>query len=162
TRPGTTPPATPSPRPTGATTAPDGSGAPRPGKPAAPTSDAPTPTGSPSLAGRPAGEGHSRPGRPEPAAPTDTDASADPARDRTATESTAADRLPEEDAGVPEEEAEVRPTPARASRPAAAPQLTVGNGVTSSDQPVPLLTLGVGLTLMGLGLGFLGLRLRRR
>jgi hypothetical protein len=29
-------------------------------------------------------------------------------------------------------------------------------------QRIPVLTLGVGLALMGLGIGFLGLRMRRR
>ncbi|MFI5755991.1 hypothetical protein [Streptomyces sp. NPDC051569] len=33
---------------------------------------------------------------------------------------------------------------------------------TSVARRVPVLTLGAGITLIGLGLGFLGLRLRRR
>ncbi|MEU2654296.1 hypothetical protein ABZ615_03140, partial [Streptomyces sp. NPDC007325] len=117
----------------------------------------------------PAGEGRTRPGRPEPATPEEPEPTATPSRDRTATESAAADRLPEADPGLPEEdtgvpgtEAADRPEAAPASRPGTAPQLSLRTDGTTSDQPVPLLTLGVGLTLMGLGLGFLGLRLRRR
>lgn len=51
---------------------------------------------------------------------------------------------------------------APASRPAAAPHMASEAAPTLVDQRIPVLTLGVGLALMGLGIGFLGLRMRRR
>ncbi|MET9433442.1 hypothetical protein [Streptomyces sp. NPDC006551] len=35
-------------------------------------------------------------------------------------------------------------------------------GSTTVDRQVPVLTLGAGLALVGLGIGFLGIRMRRR
>ncbi|MCZ0980332.1 hypothetical protein O1L60_18680 [Streptomyces diastatochromogenes] len=43
-----------------------------------------------------------------------------------------------------------------------APGLSAEAAPTLADQRIPVLTLGVGLSLMGLGIGFLGLRMRRR
>ncbi|MGW5775853.1 hypothetical protein [Streptomyces sp. NPDC003863] len=54
------------------------------------------------------------------------------------------------------------PEAAPASLPAAAPDLSAEASSTLGDQRIPVLTLGVGLALMGLGIGFLGLRMRRR
>ncbi|MFD8966055.1 hypothetical protein ACFV0C_13825 [Streptomyces sp. NPDC059568] len=48
-------------------------------------------------------------------------------------------------------------------RPPAAARESATRTVTGpAARPVPVLTLGTGITLIGLGLGFLGLRLRRR
>ncbi|WP_169749558.1 hypothetical protein [Streptomyces exfoliatus] len=49
-----------------------------------------------------------------------------------------------------------------ASRPAAAPRMAAEATPPLVDQRIPVLTLGVGLSLMGLGIGFLGVRMRRR
>ncbi|MFD3941472.1 hypothetical protein [Streptomyces sp. NPDC058579] len=46
--------------------------------------------------------------------------------------------------------------------PAAAPRLGNQPVPTASDRQIPVATLGAGLALMGLGIGFLGLRMRRR
>ncbi|WMX46140.1 hypothetical protein RGF97_16625 [Streptomyces roseicoloratus] len=46
--------------------------------------------------------------------------------------------------------------------PAAAPRIGARAGAELSDRQVPVMTLGVGLALMGLGIGFLGVRMRRR
>ncbi|APE26339.1 hypothetical protein SVEN_3594 [Streptomyces venezuelae ATCC 10712] len=62
---------------------------------------------------------------------------------------------------VPEEEL-VPPELAPASRPAAAPRMAAEASSPLAHQRIPVLTLGVGLALMGLGIGFLGIRMRRR
>ncbi|MFF8380400.1 hypothetical protein ACF07V_30195 [Streptomyces sp. NPDC015661] len=54
------------------------------------------------------------------------------------------------------------PDAAPASLPAGGPGLAADAAPTLVDQRIPVLTLGVGLALMGLGIGFLGLRMRRR
>ncbi|MFF3839553.1 hypothetical protein [Streptomyces sp. NPDC001930] len=54
------------------------------------------------------------------------------------------------------------PEAAPASRPGAAPRMAAESAPPLVDQRIPVLTLGVGLALMGLGIGFLGLRMRRR
>ncbi|MFI8290441.1 hypothetical protein EAO71_01675 [Streptomyces sp. ms191] len=51
---------------------------------------------------------------------------------------------------------------APASVPDDARQITTGTGTTVADRQIPVLTLGAGLALMGLGIGFLGIRMRRR
>ncbi|MEU6983890.1 hypothetical protein ABZ946_10705 [Streptomyces sp. NPDC046324] len=62
---------------------------------------------------------------------------------------------------VPETEA-TPSEPAPATVPAAAPRLGSRTTATSADRQIPVLTLGAGLALMGLGIGFLGVRMRRR
>ncbi|KQX49658.1 hypothetical protein ASE09_22105 [Streptomyces sp. Root66D1] len=69
--------------------------------------------------------------------------------------------MEEEPEEVREEEPALPEVPP-ASRPAAAPRLASEASSPLADQRVPVLTLGVGLALMGLGIGFLGLRMRRR
>ncbi|GAA2474900.1 hypothetical protein [Streptomyces gobitricini] len=137
-----------------------------PGAVLGPTRDA---VASPSLAGRPAGEGRQRPGRPaspsvspsDDASPGAASGSAGPARTRTAT----APELPwgeePEAEAVPETESPAVADPPR-SPPAAAYEPAAQTADTLADRQVPVLTLGVGLAMMGLGLGFLGLRIRRR
>ncbi|MFI8824292.1 hypothetical protein [Streptomyces sp. NPDC053431] len=49
-----------------------------------------------------------------------------------------------------------------AAAPEAAPRIGAEATATLSDRRIPVLTLGVGLALMGLGIGFLGVRMRRR
>ncbi|MFF8610623.1 hypothetical protein ACF06X_32435 [Streptomyces sp. NPDC015346] len=48
------------------------------------------------------------------------------------------------------------------SPPAAAPGTTTRATGTLTDRQVPVLTFGVGLAMVGLGIGFLGVRMRRR
>ncbi|MEU6944081.1 hypothetical protein ABZ957_02380 [Streptomyces sp. NPDC046316] len=69
-----------------------------------------------------------------------------------------ADDFPE---AVPETEAAPSAS-APATVPAAAPRLGSRTAATSVDRQIPVLTLGAGLALMGLGIGFLGVRMRRR
>ncbi|WP_149182480.1 hypothetical protein [Streptomyces sp. TRM49041] len=128
----------------------------------------------PSLAGRPAGAGRPRPGRtqlppPAPSASRPPSASPPPsasaapsgsARTRTATppdhsdgEGTAREAVPEEDSP-----AAVRP---HRSPSAAAYEPGARTAETGADRRIPVLTLGVGLALVGLGIGFLGVRIRR-
>ncbi|GAA2792374.1 hypothetical protein VO63_20555 [Streptomyces showdoensis] len=60
-------------------------------------------------------------------------------------------------------ETEVPPASSSATAlPAAAPRIGAEAVSTLSDRRIPVLTLGVGLALMGLGIGFLGVRMRRR
>ncbi|MEX0169890.1 hypothetical protein [Streptomyces sp. LMG1-1-1.1] len=54
------------------------------------------------------------------------------------------------------------PETAPATLPAAGSRLATEASPTLGDQRIPVLTLGAGLALMGLGIGFLGLRMRRR
>ncbi|MGA5640890.1 hypothetical protein ACPCTN_19390 [Streptomyces cinereoruber] len=122
-------------------------------RPAEP-SGAPTPDIS--LAGRPAAEGRPRPGRTE-TAPTPSESRF---RTETATESEPWEHE-EEGGGVREEEA-ASPGAVPADLPAVAPRAESGPASDLVHQRVPVLTLGVGLALMGLGIGFLGLRMRRR
>ncbi|MFB9554348.1 hypothetical protein [Streptomyces roseoviridis] len=49
-----------------------------------------------------------------------------------------------------------------AELPAAASRGDTEAPVDLSDRRIPVLTLGVGLALVGLGIGFLGVRIRRR
>ncbi|MEV4944397.1 hypothetical protein [Streptomyces sp. NPDC053755] len=63
--------------------------------------------------------------------------------------------------GVPATEATL-PSGAPESLPAAARRLGTESTSTVVDRQIPVLTLGAGLALMGLGIGFLGIRMRRR
>ncbi|MDV9193112.1 hypothetical protein R6L23_33705, partial [Streptomyces sp. SR27] len=84
-----------------------------------------------------------------------------PSRTETATEPQAPGDVGAADEAVREEDAALPDTPP-ASRRAAAPRIASEAASPLADQRVPVLTLGVGLALMGLGIGFLGLRMRRR
>ncbi|UYQ63335.1 hypothetical protein [Streptomyces peucetius] len=86
--------------------------------------------------------------------------------DPTRTEEPSADVLPQED-GAPESEAPadawITPTPEpHRSEPAAARHQAPQGAPAPVTEPVSPLSLGVGMALMGLGIGFLGVRLRRR
>ncbi|MGW7431152.1 hypothetical protein ACWGIN_16535 [Streptomyces sp. NPDC054861] len=90
--------------------------------------------------------------------------SADPSRTKTAT----ADGVPpltEDEAqdreGVPPTDG-APPSGAEESLPAAARRLGAETTSTTVDRQIPVLTMGAGLALMGLGIGFLGIRMRRR
>ncbi|MFD7323071.1 hypothetical protein ACFV9D_18570 [Streptomyces sp. NPDC059875] len=67
----------------------------------------------------------------------------------------------EELEAVPETEPTAT-TPPPASAPAAAPRLSPRATTTAADRQIPVLTLGAGLAMVGLGIGFLGVRMRRR
>ncbi|MEV5441584.1 hypothetical protein AB0N23_03395, partial [Streptomyces sp. NPDC052644] len=142
--------------------------------PVAGPSAAPGVTGSarPSLAGRPAGAGVKRPGRATPPtasdsatpAPSASDAAEEPVRSRTATDERRRDGRYHGQGAVPDVVPEGDSH--GAVPPAADPSHTAWEprgraAETGVDRRVPVLTLGVGLTLMGLGLGFLGVRVRR-
>ncbi|QGV79560.1 hypothetical protein [Streptomyces ficellus] len=124
---------------------------------------------SPSLAGRPAGEGRQRPGRPvsPSATPSDGTSPGSPSGSATAsrTKTATAPKPPwheeQESEAVPESESPAVADPPH-SPPAAAYEPTATTADTLADRQIPVLTLGVGLAMMGLGLGFLGLRIRRR
>ncbi|MFF5975085.1 hypothetical protein ACFY7C_26625 [Streptomyces sp. NPDC012769] len=62
---------------------------------------------------------------------------------------------------VPETDAPAAET-SPAQPPAAANRVGTDAAVDLSDRRIPVLTLGVGLALVGLGIGFLGVRMRRR
>ncbi|MEU9861760.1 hypothetical protein AB0D99_12850 [Streptomyces sp. NPDC047971] len=123
----------------------------------------PAPAGS--LAGRPAAEGRERPGRPvEPRESTAAPEPDGPARTKTATADEPPEAEGEADEGleaVPETDS-TADTPPPASAPAVAPRLDSRTTATSADRQIPVLTLGAGLAMMGLGIGFLGVRMRRR
>ncbi|MEV7277063.1 hypothetical protein [Streptomyces sp. NPDC093111] len=174
---GTAPPtaataATVVPRPT-ATGSGSGSGSPSstaspvpaPSGSAAGSDGRPAPNGSASLAGHPAGEGREHPGRPpEPSSPAATSPSApseSPSRTKTATEDAPDLEADEAVGAVPETELP-HPSSSAEALPAAAPRIGAEAVATLSDRRIPVLTLGVGLALMGLGIGFLGVRMRRR
>ncbi|MCX2179233.1 hypothetical protein [Streptomyces sp. SKN60] len=53
------------------------------------------------------------------------------------------------------------PTPPE-QLPAAGAGIGTETAAHLSDRRIPVLTLGVGLALVGLGIGFLGIRMRRR
>ncbi|MFF8384190.1 hypothetical protein [Streptomyces kanasensis] len=122
----------------------------------------------PSLAGRPAGVGRPKPGRPVKPSPTGpsafpvaSHAPGDGSRTKTATEPDRfADEEPELDV-VPEGDSPAADAP-RHTPSAAAREARAHAAETGVDRRIPVLTAGVGLSLMGLGIGFLGLRLRRR
>ncbi|MFM9586827.1 hypothetical protein [Streptomyces caniscabiei] len=85
----------------------------------------------------------------------------EPARTKTATEEEAAEESDEGIDVVPETDA-----PAVESPPAELPTAAHRTGTEAplglSDRRIPVLTLGVGPALVGLGIGFLGVRTRRR
>ncbi|WP_328398684.1 hypothetical protein OHS70_17890 [Streptomyces sp. NBC_00390] len=118
---------------------------------AAPTAK---PAPSTSLAGRQAAEGRQRPGREIPPTPSPPESLAPE------------DTRPEEDAGREREDpGEVAGTwvPAPTSTSPAAARHQAPQGTTAPvGQQISPLSLGAGMALMGLGIGFLGLRLRRR
>lgn len=91
------------------------------------------------FAGNRAGEGRARPGRPPGTLPYVPDASAQPIAD--------AFRSPA--------------PPPPSAEPAVARKVQPSRLSTTSDLRVHVLSMGAGLTLTGLGLGFLALRLRR-
>lgn len=84
-----------------------------------------------------------------------------PARTATATEEELAEESDEGVDAVPKTDA-----PAAESLPAEQSAAAHGTGTEAplglSDRRIPVLTLGVGLALVGLGIGFLGVRTRRR
>lgn len=92
------------------------------------------------FAGTRAGEGRARPGRPPGTLPYVPDESAQPIAD--------AFRSPP-------------PPPPPSARPAVARKVQPSRLTTTSDLRIHVLSMGAGLTLTGLGLGFLALRLRR-
>jgi hypothetical protein len=120
-------------------------------------------TREPSLAGTVAGEGRTRPGRPQgPAAQVEGQNDDDP-DDATATEpDETAGESPAATSSPPAQEAGlVPPTAPQQARPA---HQAVAHGEDGATEPVlHILPLGSGLVLIGLGLGlaFIGLRVRR-
>ncbi|SDM27704.1 hypothetical protein [Streptomyces wuyuanensis] len=170
------------PRVEGSTPSPDnGDGdrpaAPRhPGKPGTPpagtAAERPDPSPTASLAGRQAGEGRLRPGRtavpsldasPSPDRPHGhdghehgVDRGREPDEDMTP-------RTEDEDESqaVPDEPSPSEPTSADDASPAAAGESHPQPVSQPLERQIPVLTLGAGCALMGLGLGYMGLRLRR-
>ncbi|MEU0370109.1 hypothetical protein ABZ070_07555 [Streptomyces sp. NPDC006283] len=147
----------------------------------------PKPSASASFAGRLAGEGRQRPGR-VPAPDKSVSSSATPGRTPAAAVSHGASKSAapfpptrgersrpgerEEDAPPGEEEVPETDLPAKAwdrwaptpgrSDPAAARHQAPRSAPAPVAQQISPLSLGVGMALMGLGIGFLGVRLRRR
>ncbi len=149
------------------------------GDPETTTETGPAPSARPSRPPRiPASPSDARPrtSPSEPASPSrhgeseesEEDQAAEPGGNRKGTDGTdegtdretdghAADEPLEEFVHPPEDSEAPRRRPPSAARESAT--RTVGD---PSARPVAVLTLGTGITLIGLGLGFLGLRLRRR
>ncbi|MCZ7459144.1 hypothetical protein [Streptomyces sp. WMMC940] len=141
------------------------------------TAERPDPSPTASLAGRQAGEGRPRPGRtsaPSPGASTPSgpphdahDGVFEHGRDEEA--ATEEDTTPQdenendaedESHAVPDSSSPSEPTPTDAS-PAAAGRSHPHPVSQPLERQIPALTLGAGCALMGLGLGYMGLRLRR-
>ncbi|WP_336113258.1 hypothetical protein [Streptomyces sp. PTD9-10] len=133
-------------------------------------SASPSAPAEPSRAGSRAGEGRLRPGRP------DGPAAAEEGDDDTGTVTGAPDTDPEdgypeeaETAVIPDQAPAASESPAEAGlNPARPPQQPAGQnavqqGRTSAEPTLQILPLGSGLVLIGLGLGlaFVGLRVRR-
>ncbi|WP_254646479.1 hypothetical protein [Streptomyces sp. GbtcB6] len=121
-------------------------------------------TPEPSLAGTLAGEGRMRPGRPQgPATKVESQDADDPDDEGTATEPAfSGAESPAGTSTQPPREAVLAPTAAQ-TQPHPAGQ-AMGTGQDDDTEPMlHILPLGSGLVLIGLGLGlaFLGLRIRR-
>ncbi|MEU6702252.1 hypothetical protein [Streptomyces wuyuanensis] len=138
----------------------------------------PDPSPTASLAGRQAGEGRLRPGRttaPSPTVSTSSDGPHDGHADHDNDHGLGHDHARERDEdATPQDEAEdesrdasdapsshVAPTLADDASPAAAGESHPQPVSQPLERRVPVLTLGAGCALMGLGLGYMGLRLRR-
>lgn len=85
-----------------------------------------------------------------------------PARTKTATEEEPAEESDEGVEAVPETDAPGRRELARGAVGGRSPDRHRGSPLDLSDRRIPVFTLGVGLALVGLGIGFLGVRMRRR
>ncbi|MDX3521394.1 hypothetical protein [Streptomyces scabiei] len=85
----------------------------------------------------------------------------EPARTETATEGEPAEESDEGGEVVPETDAPVADS-SPAELPTAAHRTGTETPLDLSDRRIPVLTLGVGPALVGLGIGFLGVRMRRR
>ncbi|MFF7204041.1 hypothetical protein [Streptomyces sp. NPDC008141] len=149
------------------------------------------PTASSSLAGRPAGEGRPRPGRPLPpvsVSPSTPSVSAKPSLTPSGTPSATRSasvsaspsasappsrrhhhpprpRLTEEEepwTEEHEEDAEQPAPPPTPFAPAAARQQQEQAAPEAVARQISPLSLGIGMALMGLGIGFLAVRMRRR
>ncbi|MCQ0024792.1 hypothetical protein M4914_18750 [Streptomyces somaliensis DSM 40738] len=157
------PPGSPTGFPTGsASSSPAGPSSPGPGGPETGSPSRPA-TGSPSppLAGRPAGAGRERPGRSEPPGPATPSAS--PAAEHAHDGTTDHGRHDGWDPGpeaVPDDGSHAA-VPPDGGRSTASWESHGRAAETGVDRRVPVLTLGAGLTLMGIGLGFIGFRVRR-
>jgi hypothetical protein len=84
-----------------------------------------------------------------------------PARTKTATEEEPAEESDEGVEAVPETDA-LAAVSSPAELSAAAHRTGTEAPLDLSDRRIPVFTLGVGLALVGLGIGFLGVRMRRR
>ncbi|MFD9966719.1 hypothetical protein ACFWYA_00855 [Streptomyces sp. NPDC059011] len=138
----------------------------------------PDPSPTASLAGRQAGEGRSRPGRtsaPSPSASTPPgrphdahDGHADgfenghdPEEAATEEDTTPHDETEADSHAVPDSPSPTEPAPTDDASPAAAGRSHPHSVSQPLERQMPALTLGAGCALMGLGLGYMGLRLRR-
>ncbi|MDI9889084.1 hypothetical protein QMZ92_33280 [Streptomyces sp. HNM0645] len=129
----------------------------------------PDPSPTASLAGRQAGEGRLRPGRtsaPSPDVSTPDDGlehGRDPEEAATEEDTTPHDEseAEAESHAVPDSPSPSEPTPTDDASPAAAGRSDPRPVSQPLERQIPALTLGAGCALMGLGLGYMGLRLRR-
>lgn len=140
----------------------------------------PDPSPTASLAGRQAGEGRLRPGRtsaPSPGASTPPgrphdahdghddglEDGRDPEEAATEEHTTPHDEneAEEESHAVPDSSSPTEPAPTDDASPAAAGRSHPHPVSQPLERQMPTLTLGAGFALMGLGLGYMGLRLRR-
>ncbi|MFJ9802810.1 hypothetical protein [Streptomyces wuyuanensis] len=148
-----------------------------PGKPRTPPAGTaaerrPDPSPTASLAGRQAGEGRLRPGRtavpslgtsPSPDRPHGHDGHEQGGDGGREPEGDMTPHVEDEDEAqaVPAEPSPPDPTPADDASPAAAGESHPQPVSQPLERQIPVLTLGAGCALMGLGLGYMGLRLRR-
>ncbi|MEW2548031.1 hypothetical protein AB0910_20055 [Streptomyces sp. NPDC047002] len=139
--------------------------------PGAPVSDPPSPHVGSGLAGRPAGEGRERPGRPqEPSGPapsgpaparlSDPPSTGSPAPHPSATRGGTGTSTAPRATGTRESGSATAGTAEDAGRPPG--DRRVASGRTHEPPRPSVATLGAGIMLLGLGLAFLALRLRRR
>ncbi|MFG2722387.1 hypothetical protein ACGFW5_29465 [Streptomyces sp. NPDC048416] len=135
--------------------------------PSASSSSSPDPSGTPSsrvsseeqhLAGSRAGVGRTRPGRVDAQYPSVPDAPDEIASALNEAQPRPAERTPAPEPSQPGSPQASIPT---APQPPARHRQSPRALSTESDLRFHVLSLGAGLTLTGLGLGFLGLRLRR-